>query len=43
MGDRAGKGATRAKAFIVGMGEDAKKTFRMVLCHVLLHIHTIYS
>ena len=43
MGDRAGKGATRAKAFIVGMGEDSKKTFRMVFCHVLLPIHNIHS
>ena len=39
MGDRASKGATCAKALIVGMGEDSKKTFRMVFCHVLLHIH----
>jgi hypothetical protein len=39
IGDRAGKGATRAKALIVGMGEDSQKTFRMVFCNVLLHIH----
>ena len=39
MGHRAGKGATRAKALIVGMGEDSKKTFRMVFYDVLLHIH----
>ena len=37
MGDSAGKGATGAKALIAGMGEDAKKTFRMVFCHILLH------
>jgi hypothetical protein len=40
MGDRAGKGATRAKALIVGVGEDSKQTFRMGFCHVLLHIHS---
>jgi hypothetical protein len=43
MGDRAGKGATRAKALIIGMGEDSKKTFWMVFCYALFGSVDSYS